>query len=81
MLSQPAGRLRGIGPGGRDDIERGIVRQLPLAKNSAEVRVQIRRVEEVMMRQLRINTVQPKMQDDARAGRFEASHLLHHGCR
>ena len=74
-------RLRGIGAGRRDDIERWIVRQFLVAKDAAEVLVQIRRVEEVVMCELRIDPVQPKVQDDTGAGWFEATQLLHDGSR
>ena len=71
--------LRWIGASRGDDIDGGVVRQFLVAKDAAEVLVQIGRVEEVVMCELRIDPIQSKVQNDPGAGWFEAAQLLHHG--
>ena len=69
-------RLRWIGACRGDDIDRWVVRQFLVAKDAAEVLVQIGRVEEVVMCELRIDPIQSKVQNDAGAGRFERAAFL-----
>jgi len=77
-----AGRgLGGIGAGRRDHIEGGIVWHPALAKDATKVSMQILRVEKVVMRELRINSVQSKMEDDTGAGGLKTAKPLHDGSR
>ena len=66
-------RLRRIRTSWGDDIEGRVVGQFLVAKHAAEMGVQIGRVEEVVMCELRIDAIQPKMQNDTGAGWLEAA--------
>jgi len=72
-----AGRcLRWIGASGCDDVDGWVIRQFLVAKYAAEMLVQITRVEEVVMCELRIDPIQAKVQNNTGAGRLEMQ-LLH----
>jgi len=73
--------LRWIAARRGDNIDGWVVRQFLVAEDAAEMLVEIGRVEEVVMCELRIDPIQPKVQNDTGAGWFKAPQLLHDGSR
>jgi len=71
-------RLGRIGAGGRDQIDRWVVGQQFLTKDTMEVALLVARVEEVVVGELGIGAVESEVEDDARARWLKALEFLEH---
>lgn len=69
--------LAGISAGGCNDVDGGVVRELLVIEDRAEVFVLVLTVKEIVMSQLRVGNFGPNMRDDPGAGGRELLEFLH----